>query len=392
MIQSLKGKLKGVRVLLRADLNIPYDIKTKQITDFSRINRITPTIQFLKNEGAKIILISHLGRPNGKKEQGYSLEFLAKPLGEIFDIDITFLGECVSEQAIKASKAIADSSILLLENLRFHAGEEENSDDFSKALSLLCDNIYINDAFSCSHRKHASIYGICNYAKPFAGLFFQEEVQNLRNLISCNDGKVTAIVGGKKVSTKFKVLDFLSRQVDNIVISGAMANTFMKAYGINIGSSIYEEDFLQQSLKISDRCNVILPQDVTCARKHGDNFMDVKIFTRDNIPQDYTILDIHDNSIKNIQTCLERSKMVLWNGPVGMFEDKRFAHGTFSIANIISNLTQEQKIKSIVGGGDTISAIAKSGAKHFTYLSTAGGAFLEWLEKGKLDIEDVLLN
>ena len=386
MIEQLTGKLEGKRVIVRVDLNIPTTSDGK-IADTTRIDRILPTIEFLKEQGTKIILISHFGRPKGNRDQKFSLQFLTEYLSEKFNTKVYFHDDCIGEVAIQKSNGLHNCEILLLENLRFHAAEEENDDAFAKELSRLGDGIYINDAFSCSHREHASIVGVCKYNKSYYGLLVQEELENLNQIFNANSGKVTAIVAGKKVSTKFKVLNFLADKVENLVIAGAMANTFLKAKGLEIGKSFYEKDYIDESLRLLEdkKCNIILPCDVTCANEMESGFITPHHCNVENIGMDSVILDIYNRSIDEIKNVINASDVIVWNGPVGMFEDDRFFCGTQEIASYIANLTRQGDLKSIVGGGDTIAAIKKANLESgFSYISTGGGAFLEWMETGSL--------
>ena len=386
MITELAGQLKDKRVVLRVDLNVPVTSNGK-IADATRIDRILPTIEFLKDQGAKIILISHFGRPKGKRDSQLSLCFLVEYLEQKFNTKVYFHDDCIGDIAVQVSKSLEASQVLLLENLRFHAEEEENDNSFAKELSRLGDGIYINDAFSCSHRAHASIIGITKYCKTYYGFLLRKELDNLNYILNAEGSKVTAIVAGKKVSTKFKVLSFLADRVENLVIAGAMANTFLKAKGLEIGKSFYEQDYIAESLKLLEekKCNIVLPCDVACAKQAVSGFSDPYYCNITEITDECVILDIYNKSIDEIKRAIQNSDIIVWNGPVGMFEDDRFFYGTHEIASYVANLTEQGVLKSIVGGGDTIAAIKKANLENsFSYVSTGGGAFLEWLEAGSL--------
>jgi len=371
-------ELNGKRVLLRADLNVPT--KDGIVQDFTRIDRLIPTIELLKSKCAKIILISHFGRPDGKVVASLSLKFLAPILQDRLKTKV-FFGE---------SKDLEKSAILLLENLRFHPEEEANDDEFAKNLAKLAD-FYINDAFSCSHRAHASIVAITKYLPSYPGLLLQEEVSSLEKSLDLKLKPNVAIVGGKKVSTKFPILHNLSKKVDYLVIGGAMANTFAKAMGHDIGGSYYEPELIDNVKSFIKQCSckLIIPSDFIVATKKGDSFINPEAKSINDISDANVILDIGPKSVTEITTILEKSKSVMWNGPLGMFEDARFAVGTNEVAKVISELD----IISVAGGGDIVSALEQAGfAKNFTYISTAGGAFLEWLEGKELPGITVLKN
>ena len=373
--------LTGKRVLLRADLNVPRS--NGRIDDDSRIKRIYPTIKYLKENGAKIILISHLGRPNGSVSKEFSLEFLQNRLEKVFGTKVIFHHDCIDENASKLSHTINPGEILLLENLRFHEGEENNSEEFAQSLSKLGD-VYVNDAFACSHRAHASIVGITKFLDSYAGMLLIEEIENLEKFFNDDESPITAIIGGKKVSSKFNALSNLASKVDYLIVGGGMANTFLKAQGHEIGDSFYEPKLLHEVsgfIEIEKRAEIILPTDFICLTSSDS----CKIRKISKIQKDEKIFDLGRNSIFKICEILDKSKKVIWNGPVGFFEDIRFAGGSHWIARHIAELAEEDKIKSLAGGGDVISAIRLTGLfEYFSYISTGGGAFLEWLEGNDL--------
>ena len=372
--------IEGKRVLLRVDFNVP--INDGAITENSRIEKILPTIKFLINKKAKIIIIAHLGRPKGKIVPELTLKPIAKKLSNYLNQDVVFLNESIGSLAIQNSKKIPNGKILLLENLRFNKEEELNSVFFAKELSKIGD-IYINEAFPCSHRAHASICEITKHINSFAGKQLLEEVNVIKMLTDNANKPITCIVGGSKISTKSGVLINLIKKMQSIVIVGAMANTFIKHKGYNIGQSIFEknqENFIENIIKESKKnnCNLVLPEDVMVSKNHNSKG-DLK--SLDQINDNDLILDIGEKTIQNIFKIIDESKTILWNGPAGFFEVDEFSIGSKKIANKISENTKTKSLVSIAGGGDTIAAINKFGCSNgFTYLSTAGGAFLEFLE------------
>ncbi len=375
--------LSGKRVLLRADLNVPANDGV--IEDFARINRLKPTIELLKSKGAKIILASHFGRPDGKKTPEFSMKFMAPVLEKTYATPVHFCEE-ISESTVKLSKELGDKEILLLENLRFYPGEEKNDPEFAKLLAQYAD-IYINDAFACCHRAHASIVAITKCLPAYAGLLLFEEVHNLKLMLAHDTRPLMAIIGGKKVSTKFKVLAFMDKTCDYLAICGAMANTMLAAKGLNMQGSYYEPELVEDAKKFlsSARSKIILPVDAVVATKVGEEFVDPKVCQIADVPANACILDVGPDTSGLVNTLLVGCKTVLWNGPFGMFEDERFSKATRSVADRIAQLTEHGAIVSIAGGGDTVAALTQFElTDKLTYISTAGGAFLEWLESGTL--------
>jgi phosphoglycerate kinase len=375
--------IEGKKVLLRVDFNVPINDGT--ITEDSRIEKVLPTIKFLINKKAKIIIIAHLGRPKGKIVPELTLKPIAKKLSNYLNQDVTFLNESIGSLAIQNSKKIPNGKIMLLENIRFHKEEELNSESFAKELSKIGD-IYINEAFPCSHRTHASVCEITKHIDSFAGKQLLEEISAIKMLTDNAKKPTTCIVGGSKISTKSGILINLVRKMQNIVIVGAMANTFIKYNGYNIGQSIFEknqesliENIIQESKK--NNCNLSLPEDVITSRNHNSKGI---LKNLDQINNNDLILDIGEKTLQNIFKVIDKSKTVLWNGPAGYFEIDEFSIGSKKIANKISGNTKAKSLISIAGGGDTVAAINKFKCSNgFTYLSTAGGAFLELLE-GKM--------
>tara|TARA_Y100000590_G_C15691827_1_gene1003688 strand:+ start:836 stop:2035 length:1200 start_codon:yes stop_codon:yes gene_type:complete len=374
--------LKKKKILLRVDLNVP--VVNGLITDRSRIESIKSTIKKLKDGQNKIFLISHYGRPKGKINKKLSLEFLRPILCEEFDIKKIFFLKSIDNNLIKKMQhEMALGDICLMENIRFYKNEEENNIDFSKNLSELFD-VYVNDAFSASHRKHASIVGIPNFLPSFAGDNLLYEINNLNIFLDKPMKPNTSIIGGSKISTKIEILNNLVENFNNIIIGGAMANTFLLAEGIEIGKSVVEKEMLTIAKKIKDKaknfnCKIILPIDVVCA----NNLKDISNIRRCNVKNilpNQMILDLGEETLKLIISILLKSNSILWNGPLGAFEYKPFDYSTIEIANFFKKKLKNIHVKTLVGGGDTISAIKMAKAENsFTYTSNAGGAFLEWL-------------
>ena len=378
--------IKNKKIIFRADLNVP--VLNGKITDYSRINSIIPTIEILKKNENKIFIIAHFGRPKGKKNNKYSIKFLCEDLKKIFKIpNIHFLESFEKKIIQNKISEMKNGEICLFENIRFNPGEETNDLDFSKSLSSNFD-IYINDAFSASHRNHSSITGITKYLPSYAGLSFSNEIKNLDNFLENSTKPNLAIIGGSKVSTKIKVLKYLVEIFDSLVIGGAMANTFLLSNNYNVGSSLIENDFINLSKEIQKKakekkCKILLPIDVVCSKDLQDK-TNIKTYNISDVPKDQMILDIGEQSTKLISNEILKSQSVLWNGPLGAFEYSPFDKSTISVANIIKDYSNNTQINSLAGGGDTLAAINKANANNaFNYLSTAGGAFLEWLEGNK---------
>ena len=376
-------KLEGKRVLLRVDFNVP--LNNGSITESSRIEKVLPTIKFLIKKNAKVIIISHIGRPNGKIVPNLTLKPIAEKLSNLINKNVIFLNNSIGLTVIEKSKKISNGQVLMLENLRFNKEEELNKESFAKELSKLGD-IYVNEAFSCSHRAHASVSKITNYIQSFAGTELIKEINNINMLTNGAKKPIACIIGGSKISTKIGILNNLITKMENIIIVGAMANNFIKHKGYNIGKSIFEkskENLIDNIIKMAKthNCNLIIPQDVVVSKNHSSQGQ-VKNLTQINDTD--LILDIGSKTIKTISDIIDNSKTVLWNGPAGYFEIDEFSRGSNKIAKKIIENTKNKSLISIAGGGDTVAAINKFGySKDFTYLSTAGGAFLELLE-GKI--------
>ena len=371
---------KNKKVLLRVDLNVP--MKNSSITESSRIEKIIPTIKSLLAKEAKIIIISHIGRPKGKVVEGMSLKPISKKLSSLLNKDVLFNKNIINDNTLSEVNKIQNGSIMMLENIRFNQGEESNDSEFSKKLSDLAD-IYVNDAFSCSHRSHASIEGITKYIPSYFGLQITQEIEALKKITSEIKKPVTLIIGGSKISTKINIINNLLKKFNNIIVVGGMANTMLKHTGSKVGKSICENDcgsLIKEILDISKKfnCKITCPIDVVVSKNIegvGEN-KGIK-----EINDDEMILDIGPKTISLIKKIINDSNTVLWNGPAGYFENPNFQTGTKEILEIISQKTSSDKIFSVAGGGETVAAINKfNKLDSFTFVSTAGGAFLEYLE------------
>ena len=372
--------LKGKKVLLRVDLNVP--IKNGAITESSRIEKIIPTIKLLIEKEAKIIILSHIGRPKGKVVSEMSLEPISKKLADLLNKEVLFNKNIINENTLSEINKISNGSIMMLENIRFNEGEESNDSKFSKKISSLGD-IYINDAFSCSHRAHASIEGITKYIPSYFGLQIAKEINVLKKITAEIKKPVSLIIGGTKISTKIKIINNLIKKFDHIIIVGGMANTMLKHTGSKVGKSIYERDcgvLIKEILENSKKynCKITYPVDVVVSKNLENVGKNKEI---KEIEEDDMILDIGPKTISSIKTIINNSNTILWNGPAGYFENPNFQNGTKKILEIISQKTVNDNIFSVAGGGETVAAINKfKKIDSFTFVSTAGGAFLEFLE------------
>jgi phosphoglycerate kinase len=373
--------VQNQKIILRLDLNVP--IKDKIIIDDTRIVLCLPFIKKLIEKKAKIIIISHLGRPKGIKDPALSLIPVYKYLKKILQTNVYFfMGNFDSEMKDKFSH-LKEGEVILIENIRYFKEETDNDENFSKKLASLGD-IYINDAFSCSHRKQSSIYNITKYIKKkFAGPLLKKEIDAINLVINNKKEPVTCIIGGSKISTKINVITNLIEKINNLIIVGAMANNFFIYKNLKVGKSLIENNTKEIIKKIYDKalinnCEIIIPEDCVVGTSFDGDGKDKNL---EKIEKNEIILDIGSNTIKKIKQTIEQSNTVLWNGPAGYFENKNFLNGTVSIAEIISKNTREKSLISVLGGGDTLAAINKSKNKlFFSHLSTAGGAFLEYLE------------
>jgi len=376
--------LKGKKVIVRVDLNVP--MKNGSITEISRIVKILPTLKLLIEKKAKVIILSHIGRPKGMIVEGMSLAPISKKLSDLLNIKVLFNKNKIGENALVEINKIPDGSVMMMENIRFHKEEEENDDSFSKKISSLGD-IYVNDAFSCSHRAHASIEGVAKYMPSYCGLQFIEEINALSKITSQITRPVTCIIGGSKISTKIKIISNLIKNFDNIIIVGGMGNAMLKNIGMNIGKSVCDDgykDLVGEILKKSKthNCQIYYPKDVVVSKDLNGNG-EIKEITQVN--NDEMILDIGPKTIMSIKNIIDNSNTVLWNGPAGYFENTNFANGTKEILKIIANKKSKDKIYAVAGGGETVAVINKFDKQgSFNFVSTAGGAFLEYLEGKEL--------
>jgi phosphoglycerate kinase len=388
------AELAGKRVLVRVDLNVPME--SGGVADATRMDRILPNLQELSARGAKVIILSHMGRPKNGRDEKYSLRPVVPVLEQKLGKKVGFAEDCIGAAAESAVAAMHDGDYLLLENTRFHKGEEKNDPAFVDALAKLGD-IYVDDSFSTAHRAHASTEGLAHKMPSYAGRSMQVELEHLTNLLTSPVRPVMAIVGGAKVSTKLELLGNLMRRVDRLVIGGGMANTFLAAQGKAIGKSFCEMEFADVARKImadaeGANCEVVLPVDVVVAPKF-EAHAPARVVDVDHVGPDDMILDIGPKSIARVEALLESTRTLVWNGPFGAFEIPPFEAGTVAISRAAARLSQSGQLESIAGGGDTIAALNKAdAAKAFTYISTAGGAFLEWLEGKRLPGVEALRN
>jgi phosphoglycerate kinase len=379
--------VRGKRVLLRADLNVP--VKNGVVTDATRIERLAPTIETLIEKRAKVIVMSHFGRPQGRPDPAYSLRPLVAPLSKtIGGREVAFALDCIGEQAKRIVAALRPGQVALLENLRFHKGEEENSPDFAGALAELGD-VYVDDAFSAAHRAHASIAALAHLLPAAAGKLMEAELSALAAALETPVRPVLALVGGAKVSTKLDLLRFIIGKVDCLAIGGAMANTLLFAEGTEVGRSLCERDMADNARRLLDlarqrNCRVILPEDAVIAAQLVPGAA-TRTVVIDAVPADMMILDIGPKTVARIAAALDGVPTLVWNGPLGAFETTPFDQGTAAVAKKVAELTRAGKLLSVAGGGDTVAALAAAGLiDQLSYVSTAGGAFLEWLEGREL--------
>jgi phosphoglycerate kinase len=383
-IRTIDGlEVKGKRVLVRVDFNVP--IKDGIVGDTTRIERVLPTIKQLLAGGAKVIVLSHLGRPKTGTMTDTTLRPIADKMAELMPgTKVTFINNCVGDEARRGVDALQPGEVALLENLRYNDGEKKNDPDFAKELAALGD-IYVNDAFSTAHRAHASVEAITHLLPSYAGLLMMAEIRALDRALEHPARPVMAIAGGAKVSTKIQVLTNLTERMDQLVLAGGMASTFLYAQGVEIGKSLCQPDAVPVVREIMARakehdCKIVLPRDFVVAKefKAGAAW---QVCDAGNIPQDQMILDMGPKSVADLERRFAEMKTLLWNGPVGAFEIEPFGNGTFELMQAAARLVRDGKLVAIAGGGDTVAALNIAGVgEDFSYVSTAGGAFLEWLE------------
>ena len=386
-----QADLHGKRVLLRVDLNVPME--NGKVADATRIERVAPTITEIARKGGKVILLSHLGRPKGP-DPAQSLRPVAEALARVINRPVAFAPDCIGPAAEAAVAALGPGDVLCLENTRFHRGEEKNEPDFVAALAKLGD-IWVNDAFSAAHRAHASTEGLGHHLPAYAGRAMQGELDALTRALEAPERPLAAIIGGAKISTKLDLLGNLLAKVDALIIGGGMANTFLAAEGKSVGKSLAEHDLVATARDImakaaEHRREIVLPVDAVVAHEFAARAPS-RVVPVDAVDGDDMILDIGPRSIEHVVSVLARAKTLVWNGPFGAFELEPFDTGTVEAAEAAAELSEAGKLVTVAGGGDTVAALNKAGvAERFTYVSTAGGAFLEWLEGKALPGVEVL--
>ncbi|MGB1547557.1 MAG: phosphoglycerate kinase, partial [Alphaproteobacteria bacterium] len=373
--------VKEKRVLLRVDLNVP--MQDGAITDTLRIERVLPTVQTLVKRGARVVLLSHMGRPKGKSVPELSLRPLIKPLEKALNQPVAFAQDCIGSAAEKAVAGLQEGEVALLENLRFHSGEEKNDEAFASALARLGD-LYVNDAFSCSHRAHASVERLARKLPAAAGPVLMSELATLKEMLGNPSRPILAIVGGAKISTKLDVIHYLIGKVDSLAIVGAMANTFLLAQGHAVGTSLVETGMVEQARAILAKaeetgCGILLPEDAVIAAELREGVATGTVPVS-AVPKDRMILDAGPETVARISEKLCETKTLVWNGPLGAFETPPFDAATLAVAKVAAERTRKGRLLSIGGGGDTVAALHRAGLdQDFSYISTAGGAFLDWL-------------
>ncbi|MFL6750892.1 MAG: phosphoglycerate kinase [Sphingomicrobium sp.] len=382
-LDDLPADLTGKRVLVRVDLNVP--MQDGAVSDDTRLRAAVPTIAELSDKGAIVLLMSHFGRPKGQSRPDMSTALLVKPLAELTGRSVRFVEDCQGPEAARAISIMLPGGIGILENTRFHDGEEKNDPELARGMAALGD-YYVNDAFSVSHRAHASTEGIAHLLPSFAGRGMEAELTALEQALGNPERPVAAVVGGAKVSTKLAVLGNLVGKVDHLIIGGGMANTFLAARGISIGKSLAEKDLVGEAESIFERadkagCTLHLPYDVVVAKEFAPNPPSLRTCNVHEVAADEMILDVGPAAVEALADALKTCRTLVWNGPLGAFETPPFDEATVALAKTAAALTQDGSLVSVAGGGDTVAALNHAGvAADFTFVSTAGGAFLEWME------------
>ena len=382
-LDDLPEDLTGKRALVRVDLNVPMD--GAKVTDDTRLRAMLPTVLELSDKGAIVLLLSHFGRPKGESRPDMSTAQLVRPLAELTGRSVRFVEDCQGPQAERGIMTMLPKNIGILENTRFHAGEEKNDPELAKGMAALGD-YYVNDAFSVSHRAHASTEGIAHLLPSYAGRAMEAELTALEKALGNPERPVAAVVGGAKVSTKLAVLGHLVSKVDHLIIGGGMANTFLAARGVDVGKSLAEKDLIGEAESIFERadaasCTIHLPYDVVVAKEFAPNPPSVRTCNVHQVAADEMILDVGPAAVEALADALKTCRTLVWNGPLGAFETPPFGAATVALAKTAAALTQDGSMISVAGGGDTVAALNQAGvAAEFTFVSTAGGAFLEWME------------
>ncbi|GLR48651.1 phosphoglycerate kinase [Sphingomonas astaxanthinifaciens] len=382
-LDDLPSDLTGKKVLVRVDLNVP--MQDGAVSDATRLQAALPTILELSDRGAIVLLLSHFGRPKGQNRPDMSTALLVKPLTDLTGRSVRFIEDCQGAQAARAITTMTPGAIGVLENTRFHAGEEKNDPALSQGIAALGD-FYVNDAFSAAHRAHSSTEGVAHLLPAFAGRAMEKELKTLEAALGSPERPVAAVVGGAKVSTKLAVLGHLVDKVDHLIIGGGMANTFLAARGVNVGKSLCEHDLTGEAEAILERadaanCTVHLPYDVVVATEFAANPPSMRTCNVHEVAENEMILDIGPSAVEALGDALKNCRTLVWNGPLGAFETPPFDAATVALARTAAALTQDGSLVSVAGGGDTVAALNHAGVAHdFTFVSTAGGAFLEWME------------
>jgi phosphoglycerate kinase len=382
-LDDLPDDLSGKKVLVRVDLNVPME--GAKVTDDTRLRAMLPTVLELSDRGAIVLLLSHFGRPKGETRPDMSTAQLVLPIHRLAGRSVRFVEDCQGAEAERAISTMLPGNIGVLENTRFHAGEEKNDPELAKAMAALGD-YYVNDAFSSSHRAHASTEGITHYLPSYAGRAMEAELKALARALGNPEHPVAAVVGGAKVSTKLAVLSHLVSKVDHLIIGGGMANTFLAARGVKVGRSLCEHELTGEANSIFDRaeqagCTIHLPYDVVVAKEFAPSPPSVRTVNVHEVQPDEMILDVGPEAVEALADVLKTCRTLVWNGPLGAFETPPFDRATVALAKIAAALTKDGSLVSVAGGGDTVAALNHAGvADDFTFVSTAGGAFLEWME------------